>query len=191
MGIRLAWKKCAHGPSVQPPKYSHHLARDPEIRIGWTDLDRLVCFVLGNEEDLVAAREVALSRRLLADDRHRDLAGAERRVVVHDDDVAVQDPRVLHAVPFDAQGEMLAGPHERAVYDEHVLNVLLGENRRAGGHAAQQRNFDRVARGDARGYGAGRGGCARVPAGGGRLRPAQLDAAGGPSVAADLPRLLE
>src|SRR5204863_2996164 len=71
--------------------------------------------------------------------------------------------------------------------------VFLGENRRAGSHAAQQWNFDRVARGDARvfGYGAGRGGCARVPAGGGRLRPAQLDAAGGPSVAADLPRLLE
>jgi len=113
--------------------------------------------------------------------------------VVHDDDVAVQDSRVLHAVPFDAQGEMLAGPHERAVYDEHVLNVFLGENRRAGGHAAQQWNFDRVAWGGAHvyGYGAGRGGCARVPAGGGRLRPAQLDAAGGPSVAADLPRLLE
>src|SRR5258705_7782568 len=185
MGIRLAWKKCAHGPSVQPPKYSHHLARDPEIRIGWTDLDRLVCFVLGNEEDLVAAREVALHRRLLADEGDRDLAGAERRVVVHDDDVAVQDPRVLHAVPFDAQGEMLAGPHERAVYDEHVLNVLFGENRRAGGHAAQQWNFDRVA-GAVFGDGLDRRG-----RGSRRRRALELDPPRGPSVTANLPRLLE
>src|SRR5438552_8052512 len=179
--------------SAKPPEHPHHLAREPEVRIGRAHLDRLEVFVLGKQEDLVAAREVALHGRLVADHGHRDLAGADGSLVVHDDDVAVQDPRVLHAVPPHAEREMLAGPHERAVYDEHVLNVLFGENRRAGGHAAQQWNFDCVARGGARvfGYGAGRGGCARVPAGGGRLRPAQLDAAGGPSVAADLPRLLE
>src|SRR5260221_7306552 len=158
----------ARGPSVQPPEDPHHLTRDPEFRIGRTDLDRLVFFVLGNEEDLVAAREVALYGRLLADDGDRDLPGAQRRVVVHDDDVAVEDPRVLHAVPTHAKGEMLAGPHERAVYDEHVLNVFLGENRRAGGHAAQQWNFERVAwgcggDGDHGGlWGAG-GGCGAAP----------------------------
>src|SRR2546425_1085154 len=183
----------SHGPSAQPPENPHHLARDPHIGIGRAHLDRLVVLVLGNQEELVATREEALHRRLFADHHDRDLSALDRRVVVHDRDVAVQDPRVLHAVPTHAESEMLAGPHERAVYDEHVLYVFLGENRRAGGHAAQQWNFDGVAWGGAHvfGYGAGRGGCARVPAGGGRLRPAQLDAAGGPSVAADLPRLLE
>src|SRR5439155_13144531 len=97
--------------------------------------------------------------------------------------------RVLHAVPLDAQGEMLAGPHERAVYDEHVLNVLLGENRRAGGHAAQQGDFDGVAGGgDMFGSPFWDRANRRGGAGGNVL---DLDPPRGPSVAADFPRLLE
>jgi len=80
---------------------------------------------------------------------------------------------------------VFAGPHERAVHDEHVLDVLLGKDRRAGGHAAQDRDFERF------GGAAGEAGCNPVRHCFCRLRRLQLDPPRRPSVAANPPRLFQ
>ena len=62
-----------------------------------------------------------------------------------DDVVAFEDPRLDHAVAFDAEQELLATARERVRHREVLLDVLLREERPAGGDLADEREHANLA----------------------------------------------
>src|SRR5262245_48571550 len=132
------------------------------------DHDRRVFLIGGHELDPVPVGPVVLDRGLFIEQRDDDLAGARGLLLLDDDVVALQDPRVDHAVAAHLEREQVLGLPEQLTQLQRPGPVLLGEDRLAGGDPAQDR--DAVA-----GYG-----------GGGRP-----DAAGDAAGPADVARLLE
>src|SRR4051794_9131577 len=129
-----------HAPSCAPPEYADHAPCDLYVRA----TDWLEVFVLRLEADVVALTEVALDRRLSlgfvlgADDRHDDVAIGGRRLLAHDDRVAIEDARVLHRVAADLQDEIAAVAAGKRRHLDVLLDVLLSEDRRTGGDAADE-----------------------------------------------------
>ena len=90
--------------------------------------------------DLAPLPAQRFHRGLVADQGNDDLAGARRRLLAHDDDVAIQDSGVHHAVAAHEQAEQLV--LVRAAFDGDVpLDVFDGRRQRAGLNPAQDGNL--------------------------------------------------
>src|SRR5947209_5822941 len=101
--------------------------------------DRLEFFVLGLEADVVRLLEVALDRRLLADESDDDLSITRRVAALDDDVIAVEDAGVLHRVAGHAQDVLAAVAADQVRDVDVLLDVLLGQDRRAGRDTADER----------------------------------------------------
>ena len=88
-----------------------------------------------------------LVRRLVVtDERDHDIAASRVVAPLDDDRVAVEDPGLDHRVAVHREQEVRAAPDRLGDRDD-VLDVLLGEQRGAGGHTTKQRQAGNVARG--------------------------------------------
>src|SRR5688572_15701789 len=76
--------------------------------------------------------------RLLADTRNHDLPSARLRRLMHGEQIAIDDVRVLHAVSPHPQQEARPRSEQRGIDAHVILDVLLGEDRRAGSDAPEQ-----------------------------------------------------
>ena len=95
--------------------------------------------VLGPEHDLVAPPEEGLDRGLLARDPGDDgVARIGRRLLAHDDVVAVEDAGVDHGVAADPEHEELAVAGEVFRDGQRLLDVLGREHAGAGGDVADE-----------------------------------------------------
>ena len=104
-----------------------------------------IAAVGGLEADVVPLGVVALHRRLVVDHRDHDVAAVGVQLLAHEDEVAVEDAVLDHRVALHPQREHLARlPDEEAVDLDRVLDVLDGEQRRAGGDPPDQRHVDHV-----------------------------------------------
>jgi len=93
---------------------------------------------------MVLLAEETLDRRLLSDERDHDLAVVRNLLRPDDHVVALHDPDVLHRVAADGQHELALGAAGDLRHGYVVLDVLLGEDRRAGRHVADQRQAARL-----------------------------------------------
>jgi NAD(P)-dependent dehydrogenase (short-subunit alcohol dehydrogenase family) len=118
--------------------FSKH-ADDAAEHAGLSAEDRLHRLVLGLQPDVVGFAVDPLDRRLLADQGDDDFAVTGVVARPHDDVVAFEDAGVLHAFAADLQDvvAVLAADHVGDL--DVLLDVLLGEDRRPGGHLADQR----------------------------------------------------
>src|SRR5262245_7249154 len=119
-----------------------HPDRDPfdrERRRADVDHDRLEVGVLGQELDRRAAAAQPLHRHLVVQARDHDLPGTRLLRLVHSEDVAVEDAGVAHAHAADLQQVVGARAEEVRVDRVAADDVLLGEDRRARGDAADER----------------------------------------------------
>src|SRR5581483_7377816 len=89
----------SHRPSRDVPHQSDHLAQHPYVPAA----DRLHALVLRLQPHMVGLLEEALDRRLLAHQRHHDVAVARRLLRPDHDKVALEDARVLHRLTADAE----------------------------------------------------------------------------------------
>jgi hypothetical protein len=101
-------------------------------------LDGRVGGVLGDELDAVAAPAEALDRDLLVEACHQDLAVVRLGGAVHGQQIALEDTHLAHAVAGDAQ--QVVGPRVEQIGIDPVvpLDILLGQQRLAGGDPADQ-----------------------------------------------------
>ena len=72
-------------------------------------------------------------------ERDHDVAVVRVLLAADDDEVALEDPRVDHRIALDAKQELLASARERLGHRDVFLDVLLGQQRAAGGDLAQKR----------------------------------------------------
>ena len=84
-----------------------------------------------------------LDRRLVVEHGRDDVAVVGRRLLPHDDPVAVADGRVDHGVTDDLEQEQLALADELPGQREDVLDDLLGQDRATGGDPADDRDVGR------------------------------------------------
>src|SRR3954452_5268518 len=122
------------GQDLDGAEDADHFAED--FRLGRED--RLHFLVFGLEPDVVLLAEDPLHRRLLADQGNHDLSVGSRVTRPHDHVVAFEDAGVLHAFAADLEDvvAVLAADHVRDL--EVFLDVLFSEDRRPGGHLADQ-----------------------------------------------------
>src|SRR5712691_1703250 len=127
-------------PSSKAPEYPGDLAENRDVRC----VDRLERVVLRLQPHALVLAEEARHRRLVrrfvvSDERDHDLAVPSVLLLTDDDDVAVEDAGIDHRVALDAQQELLATSGERLGHTQVVLDVLLREQRPAGGDLADER----------------------------------------------------
>src|SRR4249919_3667581 len=101
--------------------------------------DRVHLVVLGLQPDVVGLAEEALDGRLLADQGDDDLAVGGLLGGSHDDVVPLEDAGVLHALAADAKDVVAVLSADDIGNLDVLLDVLLGEDRLAGGYLADQR----------------------------------------------------
>src|SRR5207342_3351292 len=101
--------------------------------------DRLHFLVLRLQPDVILLEEVALHGRVLADQGNDDFVVAGDVAGPHDHVVAIEDAGVLHAFAADLKDvvTVLAADHVGDL--EVLLDVLLGQDRLAGGNLTDQR----------------------------------------------------
>src|SRR5216117_2602292 len=132
---------------------SDDLAENPDLPLARVHHDGFHRPVLGLEHDAGAVPEIALHRRLGVAARFGleqgddDIVGLSRLLAPHQDEVAVADVRVDHALAPDTERE-----HVRAVAGKRrgrdgdlALDVLGSEVRRTRGDAAQDRHRPELA----------------------------------------------
>src|SRR5437660_6907072 len=125
---------------TEEPDHASNYSHEADVR----GHDRLVGRVLGDELDVAVAALEALDGRVAVDQGHHDRAVGSLVLRPYQDQVAIQDAGVDHAVAANVEQEVpVLGQVGRK--EDVVLDVLLGEDRRAGGHVADDRHGDRVA----------------------------------------------
>lgn len=134
---------------------AHHAddaARDGEI-VALVHDDGAVLRVCGTELDVVVLRLVVLDGRFVVHLGHDDFAAFGGFLLAGEDKVAIEDAGVNHGVALDTEREHVGTAGEEVAVDgDGAFEVLDGENRRTGGNAAYNGDFDGVARG---GFGCG------------------------------------
>ena len=101
--------------------------------------------VLGDQPDAAVDMVEPLDGGLGAVDQRGDDLTLGAVVLAADDDVvAVEDAGQRHRLAADAEQEALAGRGEDARDGHLLLDVLLGQDRRAGGDGAEQRQHPDV-----------------------------------------------
>ena len=106
------------------------------------DDDRLVARAFGDQLDHVAAFLVAFDGDVIIDPRDHDLAVAGLAGGVHGEQVAVEDAGVDHRVAAHLEQVIGFGREEMGIELVAVLDVFDGEDRAAGGDAADQRQAE-------------------------------------------------
>ena len=91
---------------------------------------------------MVALAVEPFHRRLVPDQGGDDFAVVGRRLLAHDDEIAVEDPGIDHALSADPEDEGRVLADEVPREGKHVLDVFLGEQRVSGGDAAQDGHVD-------------------------------------------------
>src|SRR5688500_7575226 len=122
------------GRADQPHDHAH----DPEILVR-ADVDDAELRILGHQVDPLAAAPTGLQRGVVADQGDHRVAVARVLLLADDDEVAVEDAPVPHALTLHAQREQVAAG-EQVVEREVALDVLLGQQERARGDATDERN---------------------------------------------------
>ena len=100
---------------------------------------------------MAVAQPVDLDGGLAVDHRGDDVAVFGGGLLAHHDDVAVADRRLDHRVALDLKRKQRALPDQLAGQRQHILDVLLGQDRATGGDAAEQRHIGRGGPGGAGG----------------------------------------
>jgi hypothetical protein len=102
--------------------------------------DGTVAWVLGNQRSRLALAPKALERRFSVEGRDYDLAVIRVLPLTDDDEIALDDASVRHAVTADAEGEI--GPPNRPLcrYRDMPVDVLLGKDRNARDDPADDRH---------------------------------------------------
>src|SRR5262249_24891985 len=122
------------------PEDSDHAAEYLDV-LGVDGLERVV---LGLEPDASVLAVEGLDGRLVRGlvvtrERDHDLAVAGRLLPRDDLEVAGEQPGMDHRVALDAQEELLAPARERLGDGDVLLDLLVGEQRAAGGDLAVER----------------------------------------------------
>ena len=125
-------------PRLQFPKNTDDFSQDSEAR-PFPDPDGGEGFVLGREDHRLAIHLKALDRDLVIHHRHDDLTGERLRLHLDKHEVAIEDPGVAHAIALDLEEEGLPAPGPLPGERVACLDVLLGKERPAGCHPAEQR----------------------------------------------------
>src|SRR5262245_4695690 len=122
------------GPSRDPPEDSDDAAQKAHV----ADANRLHALVLRLQPDLILLTEEALDGRLLAEQGDHDLpiAGALRGP--HHDEVALQDPGILHRLAADPEDVVAVLTADDVRDVEVLLDVLLRQDRLARGDLAHE-----------------------------------------------------
>lgn len=129
-----------HSSGRRRPENTDDHAEDFDARsVGLRDPDRGVVRVFGKELNAGGSLPEPLDRSVVLDEGHDDLSIRGRLTGPDENQIAVQDVGVAHAVAFDPQQKgVIRNPLGRQVED--VFDVLLGQDRSAGRDAAQQRH---------------------------------------------------
>src|SRR6266545_67671 len=124
---------------LQTPDETDHLAQDAEVALIGPDHDGLHGRMLGPQHDQASFAAEAFDRGFALQQGRDDVAGAGGVLLPHEDQVAVGDVGVDHAVATNTQREHLLAAGRQPVGPKRngVLPVLLRENGRAGGDAPQ------------------------------------------------------
>src|SRR5581483_118740 len=130
-------------PRRRLPEQTDHAADDADQADVARD-DRLVGRVLGDQLHVAVTPLEALHGRVAVDQGDHDGAVARLLLRPHEDHVAVEDARVDHAVAAHLEQEV-AVLGELGREEEVVFDVLLRQDRRTGGHVADDGHRDGVA----------------------------------------------
>src|SRR5436309_2869772 len=93
-------------PSRRLAHQSDHDAEDFERALGTDDR---ICLVLGAQDEVAAIEIETLERKLIVDDGDDDVAASRRGAFLDDDEIAVENSRVLHRISLDPYENRLRG----------------------------------------------------------------------------------
>ena len=133
----------------RPANQADGNAFDGEIDFARIDDDRLEIRVLGNQFDKAAAMLQALDGDFLVEPGDDDLAVARLVGLVHGEQVAVEDAGIDHRQAAHLEQVIGARAEQLGIQRVAALHVLDGEDRRAGGDAADQRQAELLDQPDA------------------------------------------
>lgn len=116
--------------------------------LSWADLDRFVALVRGHEDDLALSHPQAFEGEFPVEETYGDTAVVGLQRLVHDQQVAVGDAVVLHAVARDPSEECRTRIADQLpVQVEGRVEVVVGRRGKTRRDAARRHGKFRAGRG--------------------------------------------